>query len=75
MKVIIAGGRDFTDYQKLKKICDYILQNQNNIEIISGTANGADKLGVRYAKEKGYSLKQFPANWNRYGKAAGPKRN
>jgi ABC-type enterochelin transport system substrate-binding protein len=75
MKLIIAGGRNFTDYQKLKKICDYILQNQTSIEIVSGGCRGADKIGEQYSKEKGYSLKRFPANWNRYGKAAGPKRN
>jgi len=32
-------------------------------------------LGEHYAKEKGYKITQFPANWKRYGKAAGPKRN
>lgn len=36
-------------------------------EIVSGTANGADKLGERYAKEYGYLLKQFPAEWARCG--------
>ncbi|MBG7631299.1 MAG: DUF2493 domain-containing protein [Bacteroidetes bacterium] len=75
MKLIIAGSRNFNDYKKLCKICDHLLQNQANIEIISGAARGADQLGEKYASEKGYSIKQFPANWNKYGKAAGPKRN
>jgi len=75
MKLIIAGSRNFNDYKKLCKICGHLLQNQANIEIISGAARGADQLGEKYASEKGYSIKQFPANWNKYGKAAGPKRN
>jgi len=75
MKLIIAGSRTFTNYKKLCKICDHLLQNQTNIEIVSGTARGADKLGEQYAKEKNYPIKHFPANWNKYGKAAGPKRN
>ncbi|MBL4559392.1 MAG: DUF2493 domain-containing protein [Labilibaculum sp.] len=76
MKIIIAGGRNFTDYQKLCKVCDQLLQDQTNIEIISGAYyKGADKLGEQYAKEKGYKITRFPANWNKYGKAAGPKRN
>ncbi|AMC11907.1 hypothetical protein Lupro_11805 [Lutibacter profundi] len=76
MKLIIAGGRNFTDYKKLCQICDQLLQDQTNIEIVSGAYyKGADKLGKQYAKEHNYPIKQFPANWKQYGKAAGPKRN
>ncbi len=76
MKLIIAGGRNFTDYQTLCKVCDNLLQDQTNIEIVSGAYyKGADKLGEQYAKERGYKITYFPAHWKRYGKAAGPKRN
>ena len=78
-KVIIAGGRDFDDYNRLKTHCDKILENKRNqgyrIIIISGTARGADTLGERYAKEKGYEVLRFPADWNTYGKRAGYIRN
>lgn len=73
MKVIIAGGRTFNDYDLLYQNCDKVLRIKNEIEIVSGTANGADKLGERYAKEKGYPIKQFPANWDKYGKSKGTK--
>ena len=75
MKVIIAGGRNFSNYNKLCQVCKHMLQNQTEIEIVSGTANGADKLGEKYAKENGYSIKYFPANWDEHGKSAGYKRN
>ncbi len=76
MKGIIAGSRNFTDYQKLKKECDEFLKDQKNIEIVSGCHyKGADKLGIQYAIEKGFTLIKFPAEWNTFGKAAGPKRN
>ncbi len=75
MKVIIAGGRDFNDYNLLKSSCNTILVNQKEIEIVSGTANGADKLGERYAEDMGYLTKQFPADWDRHGKKAGFIRN
>ena len=75
MKVIIAGGRNFRDYDKLRESCDNILVNQKEIEIVSGTAAGADTLGERYAQEKGYEVKKFPAQWDLYGKSAGYKRN
>lgn len=78
-KVIIAGGRDFEDYNMLKTNCDRILENKRNegfrIIIISGTAKGADTLGERYAKEKGYEVLRFPADWSTYGKKAGYIRN
>ena len=75
MKVIIAGGRTFDQYDLLCKTCDHMLSLQKEVEIVSGTANGADKLGEKYAKEKGYSIKQFPADWDTHGKKAGYMRN
>jgi hypothetical protein len=73
-KVIIAGGRDFSDYDTLKDFCDKTLSEYKNIEIVSGTARGADSLGEKYAQEKGYFLKQFKPDWN-IGKMAGILRN
>jgi len=75
MKIIIAGGRDFDDYERLCGYCDYLLQNKDDIEIVSGAAKGADKLGERYAKERGYKLRLFPADWGTHGNRAGYLRN
>jgi len=75
IKVIIAGGRNFDDFNKLCQVCDEFLQDQNHIEIVSGAYKGADLLGERYAAEQNHPIKQFPADWRRYGKSAGLKRN
>ena len=76
MRVIIAGGRDFTDYETLCKFCDYIIGKPNEeIEIVSGKAKGADTLGERYANDRNYKLKEFPPDWEKYGKSAGHRRN
>jgi hypothetical protein len=75
MRIIIAGGRSFKDYNRLSSVCDYMLQNQTDVEIVSGTAMGADKLGERYAQERGYKIARFPAEWSTYQKAAGFIRN
>jgi len=75
MKVIIAGGRDFKNYDLLCQKADKILSRQNEIEIVSGTAKGADKLGERYAEERGYPVKRFPADWGTHGNRAGYLRN
>ncbi|MFT7614323.1 MAG: hypothetical protein ACI9J3_003305 [Parvicellaceae bacterium] len=76
-KVIIAGGRHFFDYAIVKRVCDHMLKDRKagTIEIVSGTCRGADKLGERYAKENGYPVKPFPAEWNKLGKSAGHIRN
>lgn len=76
-KVIIAGGRDFNNYDLLERKCDQILSNKDptELEIVSGTARGADKLGEVYAAYRNINIKRFPANWDLYKKAAGYIRN
>jgi hypothetical protein len=74
MKIVIAGGRDFTNYSLLKEKCDEIIDFVD-VEIVSGTAKGADSLGERYAKENGYDVKLFPPDWKKFGRKAGPLRN
>jgi predicted Rossmann fold nucleotide-binding protein DprA/Smf involved in DNA uptake len=71
MKTIVAGTRTFNDYEFLKDM----LARFDITEVVSGGARGADALGERWAKERGLPLHRFPADWNRYGKAAGPRRN
>ena len=75
-RVIIAGGRDFKDYDLLVKTMNHLLSNiKDDITVVCGKARGADTLGEQYAKEYGYSVQYFPADWDRYGKAAGYLRN
>ncbi len=73
MKVIIAGSRNFKDYDLLKEIVD--IYKDRITMIISGCAQGADILGERYAVENKIPVWKFPADWNKYGKSAGYKRN
>ena len=75
IKVIIAGGRHFNDYNLLKQKLNYLLQNQKQVIIVSGKAKGADTLGETYAKEFGHLVEEYPADWDKYGKSAGYKRN
>lgn len=74
MKIVIAGGREFNNYELLREKCDEIIDS-NFAEIVSGGAKGADTLGETYAKERGYDVKLFPADWKTHGRKAGPIRN
>lgn len=77
-RVIIAGCRDFCDYDTLKERCEYYLQNKmktHNVIIVSGHASGADSLGEKFATDHNLQCELYPADWKRHGKAAGPIRN
>ena len=77
-RVIIAGTRSFSDYELLRDSCNNLLsekQRTHTVVVISGTARGADQMGERYARERGFQLRRFPADWEQYGKSAGHIRN
>ena len=75
IRLVVAGGRDFTNYAGMCEALDKLLVDVDNTTIISGGARGVDKLGERYAKERGYALEVYPADWEKYGKSAGYRRN
>ena len=83
LKIIIAGGRDFDDYELLREHMKILSPDlaffngaeQSGSEIVSGACRGADALGERYAREHNLQITQFPADWSAYGKSAGPRRN
>lgn len=67
--LVIAGGRDFKDYEFLKERADYLTSKvKRKIVVVSGKAPGADSLGERWAKERGYDVAEFPADWKNDGK-------
>ena len=78
-RILVCGGRDFDDYSLLcnsvYEICYLKNWTLPNTVFISGKAKGADSLGEKYAKEWGAQVLEFPADWNKYGKRAGPIRN
>lgn len=77
-KVIIAGSRTFHDYSLVKEKCLKILSNkmkEYEIHIICGCARGADTMGKQFAEEFGLKVLEYPADWEKYGKSAGYRRN
>lgn len=61
-RIIIAGSRDFDNYELLYETMKNVisLHFNNNIEIVSGHARGADRLGEQYAAEQGFPCTFFP---------------
>lgn len=77
MKIAIVGYRNFNDYRKFEKeVNNIIVTNKLNVtEIISGGATGADHLAQIYALSYEIPLTVYKAEWEKYGKFAGPQRN
>ena len=79
MKIIIAGSRGFTDQAMLnvvvRKCIDKRLRSGEEIEIVSGTARGADQMGEIFAEAEGLTCTRFKADWDLFGKSAGYRRN
>lgn len=78
-KLIIAGSRDFNDYELLHRVL-YALSDDpafdgKDISIVSGMARGADALGYMFAHKNNIRVYEYPANWQKYGKRAGFVRN
>ena len=73
MKCIIAGGRDFDDYNRLVRVmdeCPYEIT-----EVVCGKARGADSLGEKWALSREIKVSYFIPDWESLGKRAGFVRN
>lgn len=75
IKLIVAGPRDYHDQEKVFRDI-HMFQGKFGIdEIVSGGASGVDELAEEYAFLHQIPFKLFQADWEKYGKAAGPIRN
>ena len=79
MNVIVAGGRDFSDWKMLYQVMDaqrsLARLDKEKIVVLSSTERGAAKLGESWAKKRKLKIKKYLADWDKYGKSAGYRRN
>jgi hypothetical protein len=75
MKTIIAGSRKFINYSFVWAAIYACPWHDEITEVVSGNAKGVDRMGESYAKQHGWPIKKFPAQWGEFGKQAGPIRN
>ena len=77
--LLVAGGRNYENWEEFQKIVEANIPeswvNMSEIVIVEGGAHGTDEMAERFAKERGAMVKEFRADWVKYGRAAGPKRN
>src|SRR3569832_2373430 len=75
MKVLVCGGRRYTDQTFAFAVLDRVHVKRPITLIIEGGATGADRFAREWAIARGVRYQTFEANWQRYGNRAGPVRN
>jgi predicted Rossmann-fold nucleotide-binding protein len=75
MRLLVCGGRDFNDKERLRDAMNDVAQGQTDLVVIHGGARGADTLAGEIAREVHVKIITFHADWERNGKRAGPIRN
>lgn len=79
MRVLVTGSRDWTDRQAIEDELDKLYYDFpfRHLTVVHGAARGADTIAAMWAAARGsqVSAEAHPAEWERYGRAAGHRRN
>lgn len=77
MVILVCGGREFRDEERLKEVLDEVdgWSLNGNITVVQGGARGADAMAARWALNRGHKLITEAADWATHGRKAGPLRN
>jgi hypothetical protein len=78
MRLLVCGSRTWTDRARLWQVLDRLVTEHSDgqvVTVIEGDARGADRLAGQLARERGWRLERYPADWTRHGRAAGFRRN
>ena len=75
MRVLVCGGREYQDWQTVRKTLSQLHTDYTITHIIQGGAKGADTFSKQWAAMYQVPSTQFSAKWNQYGKRAGYLRN
>jgi hypothetical protein len=72
MRILICGDRNWTELGPIRELLKTL---PNDTIVIHGNAQGADLAAAVMAEAYGLTIEAYPADWGRYGRAAGPIRN
>jgi len=76
MRVLVCGDRNWTNRASIYSQLQLLRKlHVGPITVIEGGANGADTLAKSCAWQLQMDVEEYPADWARFGKSAGPKRN
>lgn len=72
MKVLVCGSRQWTDPDSIEKRLRMLPAGTT---IISGAARGADSIAASIGRKLELEVREFPAEWDKFGRSAGYRRN
>lgn len=75
MRVLVTGGRDFWEHRFVFENLDRLHALHGFQLVIHGNARGVDRLAEEWAGSRGVMTEPHPADWKRFGRGAGVKRN
>lgn len=75
MKLLVCGGRDFTDSEFGFNRIEELHAKTPVTRLICGMARGGDAIGLAWARQHGIAVDEYHPDWDRLGPSAGPIRN
>lgn len=72
MKVLVTGDREWDD---IKTVIDVLEQLPPDTILVHGACRGADNTCAAVAEALGFTVRPYPADWDRFRRGAGPIRN
>jgi predicted Rossmann fold nucleotide-binding protein DprA/Smf involved in DNA uptake len=77
-RIIVCGGRDYCGDVSIAMgvlVASAERKMPGLYTIVTGGADGADTLAEKWAIDNGLQVERYPAEWGKYGRSAGPRRN
>lgn len=78
MRILFCGSRNFDNFDAIRDAIQRVIARYDDVDefvCIHGGARGADKIAGYCAKQVGWTVEVYEAEWDKYGKSAGYKRN
>lgn len=72
MRVLICGDRNWDNIEAVDSVISIL---PSNAVVIHGACRGADSIAGEVAELYNLKVEEYPADWDEYGRAAGPIRN
>lgn len=72
LRVVVCGSRFWRDASAIRR---ELRQLPPGSVVLHGGCRGADAIAGQVARELGFEVEVYPAQWRRFGKRAGPIRN
>lgn len=75
LRILITGSRTWEDRQAMFRTLRGYAIPDRPVTLVHGDAKGADRMAGEIAQQFGWTVEKHPADWDKYGRSAGPKRN